>query len=157
MVKNPNRFQESYMHSMPDDIIAASEEFSTMSCTLSQASLVRVIYSFGWHHTSLPVIASSGTYSAYGFRRLPNYLIRFWCIHSTEPFCPMTTVFILSNPAVLLFYSIAVRFLSKVTELPISGLNNLRPQSKNSLLLHTPFKSRCSIAVLFASFQKLLL
>ena len=39
-------------------------------------------------------------YSAYGFRRLPNYLIRFWCIHSTEPFCPMTTVFTLSNSAV---------------------------------------------------------
>ena len=115
---NPNRFQRVYMQFMPDDKLhGPRKKFSTLSCMLSPASLIRVIYSFGWHRTSLPVIVSSEIYSAYGFRCLPNYLIRFRCIHSTEPFCPMTTVFILSNPAVLLFYSIAVRFLSKVTAL----------------------------------------
>ena len=110
------------MQFMPDDKLhGPRKKFSTLSCMLSPASLIRVIYSFGWHRTSLPVIVSSGF----------KLLMAFGAFQTILSVSGAYTVQNLSVPRpqsssfqIPLFYSSAVHFLSKVTELPISGLNN---------------------------------
>ena len=49
---------------------------------------------------TLPPFCLFWFYSARGFRRLSDYLIRFWCLYSAEPFCHTTTVSTLSNSVV---------------------------------------------------------
>ena len=102
-----------------------------MSCILSPASLVRVIYSFGWHRTSLPVIVSPGFIRLVAFSALQTILSAFGActVQNLSVTRPQSSPF-----QIPLFHNSAVRFLSKVTELPTIGLN------KQSLKLFTSFR-----------------
>ena len=102
-----------------------------MSCILSPASLARVIYSFGWHCTSLPVIVSPGFIWLVAFSALHPILSAFgaFTVRNVSVTQPQSSPF-----QILLFHNTAVRFLSKVTELPTVGIN------KQSLKLFTSFR-----------------
>ena len=88
-----------------------------MSCILPPASLVRVMYSFGWHRTSFPAIVSPGFIRLVAFSALQTILSAFGActVQNLSVTRPHPHPFKVCCSVTVLF--------AKVTELPTFGSN----------------------------------